>query len=60
MSAPRVVSLEHAKNGTPVVGLCILCGRAPRPDEKYGSDPAGWDFTNICPESWADLFKEGD
>lgn len=51
----------HAKNGTPVVGPCIICGRALRPEEKYGSDPAGWDFTNICPESWAELFaEEGD
>lgn len=44
--------------GQQVQGVCSECGREPQSGETYGPHRFGWDFLNICPECWDDMFEE--
>ena len=50
--------VNRPKLGQSVTGDCIICGRPPKAGETYGTEADQWDFTNICPQCWDNLFKE--
>lgn len=50
---------EHPMNGRPVRAACIFCKKRALPEDRYGTGPKDWDYTDICPECWPDeMFEE--
>ncbi len=52
------MSVFHPKEGEPVTGTCIFCGREARDGETYGTEDHHWDHSNTCPECWDDQFLD--